>query len=238
MTLSLSNITKSFGSIEVLKNITTLFEPGTVTAIVGDNGAGKSTLLKTLAGIHKPDHGSIVLNGHDITALASDTHRQTGIEMVMQDLALAKQQDVVTNLFMGREITNSLGFLKRRHMAEETTTELKKLGINIPDIKKPVGLLSGGQQQAIAIARAAMFYPHVLLLDEPTAALAAREVEQVLTLIRQERAKGRIIILVSHRLNDVFAVADRIIVLKHGEIYADTAVNQTSLTQIVEQIVS
>lgn len=238
MTLVLQNIAKSFGSLEVLKGISTSFTHGTVTALVGDNGAGKSTLLKILAGIHQPTGGSVTLNGTNITTNTAESHRAAGIEMVFQDLALAKQQDVVTNLFMGREVTGPFGLLRRGEMRATAATELQKLGITIPDLHKPIGLLSGGQQQAVAIARAAMFNPQVLLLDEPTAALAAREVEQVLALIRQQKAAGRIIILVSHRLNDVFAVADRIIVLKHGAMAADTPAANTTLAQTVERIVA
>lgn len=238
MTLALQSITKSFGNLEVLKSISTSFAPGTVTALVGDNGAGKTTLLKILAGIHQPTSGNVTLNGSNITTNTAESHRTAGIEMVFQDLALAKQQDVVTNLFMGRETTGPLGLLRRHDMRTTAVTELQKLGISIPDLGKAVGLLSGGQQQAVAIARAAMFNPQVLLLDEPTAALATREVEQVLNLIRQQRAAGRIVILVSHRLNDVFAVADRVIVLKHGAIASDLPATETTLAKTVERIVA
>ena len=236
--LLLDNISKSFGSVDVLKSISTAFNAGQVTAIVGDNGAGKSTLLKLMAGIHAPDRGSVALYGKSLIDLSASEHRRCGIEMVYQDFALAKQHDVVTNLFLGRERTHSwFGFLNRRAMREAAQLELDRLGIQIPDLKKPVGLLSGGQQQAVAIARAVLFNPKVLLLDEPTAALAAREVGQVLDLIRQQKQQGRIVILVSHRLNDVFAVADRIVVMKQGSIKNDTPTSDTTLSQVVENIV-
>ena len=233
-----SNISKRFGANHVLQSITLEFEPGTVTALVGDNGAGKSTFLKTLAGIHLPDSGNIILQELDITPLTAQAHRENGIEMAYQDLALAKQQDVVTNLFMGRETSHFAGILARKAMRKEAATRLERLGIHIPDLDRPVGLLSGGQQQAIAIARAVMFEPKVLLLDEPTAALAAREVETTLEFIRHQKSEGRIVVLVSHRLNDVFAVADRIVVLKRGEVFCSERTTEITLAEVVERIVS
>ncbi len=236
--LTLDNISKSFGAIEVLKRISTHFDNGQVTAIVGDNGAGKSTLLKLIAGIHAPDEGNIKLDGQELIKMSASEHRRRGIEMVYQDLAVAKQHDVVTNLYLGRELTRTwFCFLNRTAMRKQAKAELDRLGVTIPDLNKAVGLLSGGQQQAVAIARALLFNPKVLLLDEPTAALAAREVEQVLNLIRQQKGQGRAVVLVSHRLNDVFAVADRIIVMKQGKIVADDPVGATSLSAVIEHIV-
>lgn len=235
--LALRNVKKSFGSVEVLRDLSLSFQAGTVTAIVGDNGAGKSTLLKTIAGIYRPDSGSVHLNGTTLSGLSAAAHRACGIEMVYQDLALAGQQSVVTNLFIGREITHSFGFLDRKSMKSRAAEILKRLSIHIPHLEASVGTLSGGQRQAIAIARAVLFDPQILLLDEPTAALAAREVDQVLALIRQERAQGRTVILISHRLNDVFAVADRIVVMKQGRIVADDAAASTTLSQVIERIV-
>ena len=236
--LEIRNISKHFGPISVLQDISLDFSPGTVTALVGDNGAGKSTLLKVIAGLHSASKGRITLQGETIGVLSAEERRARGVEMVYQDLALAPQQDVITNLFLGREMVSALGVLKRNQMCSLGTQKLRELGITIPDVSVPVGTLSGGQQQAIAIARAVLFSPRVLLLDEPTAALAAREVERVLELIRMQRAQSRITILVSHRLNDVLAVADRIIVLKRGCISADVPADSVSLAEIVEKIVS
>ncbi|MEJ0063650.1 MAG: ATP-binding cassette domain-containing protein [Alphaproteobacteria bacterium] len=239
MTLALKDIAKSFGGAGVLHGLTIDFEPGKVTALVGDNGAGKSTLLKVIAGLYAPDQGHVMLNGADITGLSPHERRAAGIEMVFQDLALAGQQDIVSNIFMGREIYAPFtGFLDRRRMEHIARTELDSLGIQIPDFGMPVQLLSGGQQQAVAIARAAIFDPQILLLDEPTAALAAREVGEVLDLIRGQRDHGRTVILVSHRLNDVFAVADRIVIVKHGLIASDLPAAETSLSKTIEMMVS
>jgi len=236
-TLSLNALSKRFGGATVLNKVTLSFLPGSVTAIVGDNGAGKSTLLKTISGAYQPEEGQVFLAGQDLTPLSATERRRTGIEMVYQDLALAPGYDAVTNLFIGRELTDRLGFLERRAMERIAQERLTALGIEIPDIHKPVGTLSGGQQQAISIARALLFDPRVLLLDEPTAALAAREVGRVLELIRGERERNRIVILISHRLNDVFQVADRIVVMKQGGVIFDTPAAETTLAQTVERIV-
>jgi ABC-type sugar transport system ATPase subunit len=226
MTLVLQNISKSFGANQVLRNISAQFEPGTITALVGDNGAGKSTLLKIISGAIKSDSGTIQRNGQETS-------------MVLQDLGLAKQLNVIDNLFIGREEYHPFTrLLSRKNMAEKAKAELAKLDVHVTDLNTPVGKLSGGQQQAIAILRAVMFNPQILLLDEPTAALGTKEVEKSLALIRQQRDLGRTVILVSHRLNDVLAVADRILVLKHGQIAYHHQASATSIAEIVENIVS
>lgn len=162
--------------------------------------------------------------------------REAGIEMTYQDLALAKQHDVVSNLYFGREKTNWFGWLDRKAMAAQSQVVIDSMGIKLPGLNLPVGLLSGGQQQAVAIARALLFSPRVLIMDEPTAALAVREIEHILELIRKLRERGLIVILISHRLNDVFAVSDRILALRSGEIVADKFVQETTMHEIVSQI--
>lgn len=234
--LKLNSVTKAFGATTVLRGITTTFTSGTVTAIVGDNGAGKSTLCKTIAGVYHPDSGEINLDALSLTHLGPHETRLAGIEMIYQDLALAKQHDVISNLYFGRERTHKPGFLDRKTMSEEGRAVLDTMGIKLPDLKKPVGLLSGGQQQAIAIARALLFSPSVLIMDEPTAALAVREIEHILDLIKKLKERGLIVILISHRLNDVFAVSDRIIALRSGEIVADKPIQETSMQDVVAQI--
>lgn len=236
--LCTEEISIQFGAVEVLKELSLDFYPGTITALVGDNGAGKSTFLKVLAGVHKPGRGRVIFNDSEISDYSANVRRQLGIEMVYQDLALARRQNVTANLFMGREKLMLGGLLNTAQMKLEAASMLERLGIRIPDLNKAVRLLSGGQQQAIAIARALMFDPKVLLLDEPTAALAAREVEKTLELIQQQKSAGRIVILVSHRLNDVLAVADRIVVLKHGKIFSDDPARLLNLASVVEKIVS
>jgi len=236
MSLELIDVSKHFGAQQVLRNVSLAFTPGSVTSLVGDNGAGKSTLLKVLAGTYGADGGHVTLKGAPLTTSSAKAHRKAGIEMVYQDFALAKSHDLATNLFLGRE-QSVLGVLRRRAMAAEATRIISELGIEIPNFKRPVGVFSGGQQQAVAIARALLFDPKVLLLDEPTAALAVREVDRVLAFIRAEREKGRIILLVSHRLNDVFAVSDRIVVLKQGQVVSDDPASSLTMADVIERIV-
>jgi len=236
MSLELIDVSKHFGAQQVLRNVSLAFTPGSVTSLVGDNGAGKSTLLKVLAGTYGADGGHVTLKGAPLTTSSAKAHRKAGIEMVYQDFALAKSHDLATNLFLGRE-QSVLGVLRRRAMAAEATRIISELGIEFPNFKRPVGVFSCGQQQAVAIARALLFDPKVLLLDEPTAALAVREVDRVLAFIRAEREKGRIILLVSHRLNDVFAVSDRIVVLKQGQVVSDDPASSLTMADVIERIV-
>lgn len=240
--LSISNVEKRFGAVQVLNGVNLVIEPGTVTGLVGDNGAGKSTLMKTITGIYAIDAGSITFNGADITPLLPGVRRALGIEMIYQDLALAKQQDVAANIFLGREpVKRPFGFLPpvvdKARMDIEARKMIDRLGARIPSIHRPVGLFSGGQQQTVAIARALTFNPKLVIMDEPTAALAVREVESVLKLIRQLKSEGIAVILISHRLNDVFEVTDRIVVLRQGRIEADLNTKKTQMKEVVEYIV-
>ena len=217
--LVVKGVTKRFGAVQVLNGVDLAIEPGTVTGLVGDNGAGKSTLMKTITGIYTADEGSITFDGRDVLGIGPGARRALGIEMIYQDLALAKQQDVAANIFLGREPTRRpLGFLPpvvdKAKMDAEAQKMIDRLGARIPSITRPVGLFSGGQQQTVAIARALTFNPKLVIMDEPTAALAVREVESVLNLIRQLKAEGIAVILISHRLNDVMDVTDRIVVLR------------------------
>jgi ABC-type sugar transport system ATPase subunit len=235
--LQISDVTKSFGAISVLNGVNLTIEPGTVTGLVGDNGAGKSTLMKTITGIYTVDSGDISFNDKNMNALAPGARRGLGIEMIYQDLALAKQQDVSENIFLGREPTKMFGYVDKAKMDEEARKMINRLGVRIPSIHRPVGLFSGGQQQSIAIARALTFNPKLVIMDEPTAALAVREVESVLKLIRQMRDEGIAVVLISHRLNDVMEVTDRIVVLRQGRIEADLVTANTKLRDVVEYIV-
>ena len=238
--LQLTDVRKSFGSVEALRGVTFGVEAGSVVALVGDNGAGKSTLMKTITGVHRGDSGSIFLDGEPIDGLDPGTIRTRGIEMIYQDLALAKQRDVATNIFLGREITRSIfgmKFIDSRAMERGAQAMIEKLGARVPSVRHIAGLLSGGQQQSVAIARALTFNPKLVIMDEPTAALAVREIEHVLELIRSLKAQGIAVILISHRLTDVFAVCDRIVVLRQGAVIADDRVENTSMNAVVSHIV-
>lgn len=240
--LSIKGLKKSFGAIQVLNEVNLEVEAGTVIGLVGDNGAGKSTLMKTITGIYSTDQGTITFDGSDIAGVAPGERRERGIEMIYQDLALAKQQDVASNIFLGREPRRRpMGFLPwvvdKAKMDSEARRMVDRLGARIPSLHRPVGLFSGGQQQTVAIARALTFNPKLVIMDEPTAALAVREVESVLNLIRQLRSEGIAVILISHRLNDVFEVTDRIVVLRQGRIEADLKTVETQMRDVVSHIV-
>lgn len=240
--LVVEGVTKRFGAVQVLNGVNLTIERGTVTGLVGDNGAGKSTLMKTITGLYAADKGSISFNGEDMLGMEPGARRSLGIEMIYQDLALAKQQDVADNIFLGREpVRRPLGFLPpivdKTRMDAEARMMIDRLGARIPSISRPVGLFSGGQQQTVAIARALTFDPKLVIMDEPTAALAVREVESVLKLIRQLKTEGIAVVLISHRLNDVMEVTDRIVVLRQGRIEADLVTKKTQMKEVVEYIV-
>jgi simple sugar transport system ATP-binding protein len=240
--LKLSGIRKSFGSVDVLHGVDLAVERGEVVGLVGDNGAGKSTLMKTITGIYRADAGSIEFDGKNILPLDPGERRELGIEMIYQDLSLAKQQDVASNIFLGREPTKTLfglfpGFVDKTRMDREAARMIERLGAHLPSINRSVGSFSGGQQQTVAIARALTFNPKLVIMDEPTAALAVREVQSVLDLIRRLKSEGIAVILISHRLNDVLSVTDRIVVLRHGRAEADLVTADTNMNEVVSRIV-
>ncbi|WP_192243447.1 ATP-binding cassette domain-containing protein [Mesorhizobium silamurunense] len=240
--LSLHGIRKSFGAVDVLHGVDLSVAAGEVVGLVGDNGAGKSTLMKTITGIYRADTGSIEFDGKDILALDPGQRRRLGIEMIYQDLSLAKQQDVASNIFLGREPTKRLlglfpGFVDKAEMDRQAARMVERLGAHLPSINRSVGSFSGGQQQTVAIARALTFNPKLVIMDEPTAALAVREVQSVLDLIRRLKSEGIAVILISHRLNDVLSVTDRIVVLRHGRADADLVTAKTNMNEVVSRIV-
>ncbi len=238
--LNVTGIDKSFGPVHVLHGVGFTVDPGEVVGLVGDNGAGKSTLMKIVTGMYSADAGDVALEGNSILGLTPGDRRALGIEMIYQDLALARQQDVAANIFLGREPVRSvfgMKFVDRKAMKREAQSMIDRLGAKLPAINRPVGSFSGGQQQSVAIARALTFNPKVVIMDEPTAALAVREVQGVLDLIRQLRDEGIGVILISHRLNDVLSVTDRIVVLHHGRAAANLTTAQTNMAEVVAAIV-
>jgi simple sugar transport system ATP-binding protein len=238
--LSLRGVRKSFGSVDVLHGVDLTIHPGEVVGLVGDNGAGKSTLMKTITGIYRADSGSVEFDGRSLIGLDPGQRRELGIEMIYQDLSLARQQDVSSNIFLGREPTRrilGIPIVDKARMDREAKAMIARLGAHLPAISRAVGSFSGGQQQTVAIARALTFNPKLVIMDEPTAALAVREVQSVLDLIRRLRSEGIAVILISHRLNDVLSVTDRIVVLRHGRAEADLTTARTSMTEVVSAIV-
>jgi ABC-type sugar transport system ATPase subunit len=240
--LQILGIEKAFGAVQVLHGVTLNVAAGEVVGLVGDNGAGKSTLMKSITGVYPVDKGSVAFNGQDVTDLSPGARRALGIEMIYQDLALAAQQDVADNIFLGREPTKRLwglipGLVDKARIDAEAQKMVDRLGVKIPSIHIPVGMLSGGQQQTIAIARALTFKPKLVIMDEPTAALAVKEVGSVLDLIAQMAAEGIGVILISHRLNDIFQACSRIVVLRRGLVIADLDRQKTDMAEVVSYIV-
>jgi len=236
----LHKISKAFGAVQALHEAELILWPSEVLGLVGDNAAGKSTLMKVLTGVHQPDAGEILLEGRQVTFQSPRDSRALGIEMIYQNLALAQNLDVIANVFLGREHRRGFGFLRwldEPRMEVETRELLDRLRINIASVRTNVERMSGGQQQAIAIARAVAFQARVVIMDEPTASLAVKEVGKVLDIIASLRARGVSVILISHRLQDVFTVADRIMVLRTGRRVADLRIGDTSMDEVVRYIV-
>lgn len=230
----LRDVRKRFGMVEALRGVTLRVAPGEVVGLVGDNAAGKSTLMKVLSGAYVPDTGEIWIDGAKTSFATPRDSQKMGIEMVYQDLALCNDLDVAANLFLGREIYRPLTRrLDHKRMHTEAAEDLRRLHIRVSDTSQEVGTLSGGQRQAVAIARAVTFDPKVLVLDEPTAALAAKEVEMVLQLIRDVSARGVSVVLITHRLQDLFEVCDRFVVLYEGVQHRELYPDQTDLSELV-----
>ncbi len=237
--LAVHNISKSFGSVEALNDINFEIYENEVVGIVGDNGAGKSTLIKIISGNFPPDMGGIFFEGKKTVFKSPMDARKLGIETVYQDLSICNNLDSVSNLFIGRELyKNILGFeiLDKKNMEKKAIEVLGKVGIEIPSVREKIEYLSGGQRQAVALSRFVAWGKKLALLDEPTAALGVRETRQVLNLINSIRSKNISIILISHNLQQVFEIADRIIVLRHGKVVGIKNRNETNPDEIVSMI--
>lgn len=232
--LTLTGITKNFGAIEALAGIDITLGHGEVVGLMGDNGAGKSTLVKIIAGNFAPSAGEIQLDGQTVQFANPLDARQAGIEVVYQDLALCDNLSAALNIFLGRELTRGIGpfrFLDRRAMARRASELFAELKTNtVPsDLVKS---MSGGQRQAVAIARTRLADPKIVLMDEPTAAISVRQVAEVLELIRTLSRAGHTVVLISHRMPDVFTICDRVIVLRRGTKVADKPIGATSPEEV------
>jgi simple sugar transport system ATP-binding protein len=240
--LEMRNISKTFGAVTALVDVSVRLREGEVLALVGDNGAGKSTLIKILSGFHQPDAGSIVLNSQEVHFRSPRDARAHGIETVYQDLALIGDLTVYHNMFMGREYHKrvlGLKLLDNRKMRDLAKSYLETLGINIPSVNSKVELLSGGQRQSVAVARSIYSSPKVLVLDEPLAALGVREGANVLGLLQNLRRERKVsIILIVHSYNQVFEVCDRINFLHSGEIALDASTSETSEEELIRIVKS
>lgn len=226
--VEMRNIKKRFGGVQALRGVDLVLHHNEVLGLVGDNAAGKSTLMKILSGAYTPDEGEMFIEGKKAHIVNSWDARQQGIEMVYQDLAPADNLDVVGNVFMGREAVSvnigPIGIMDEHHMELETKRLLDRLKIDISSVRLSVENLSGGQRQAVAIARATAFNNKVTIMDEPTAALSVAAISKVLDLVRELKAQGSSIIIISHRLEDIYQVSDRMMVLRQGRKVCDTPV--------------
>lgn len=232
--LVLSGISKSFGAIQALTSVSFSLEPGEVLGLMGDNGAGKSTLVKIIAGNFAPSAGEVKIDGQPVAFHKPKDAQRAGIEVVYQDLALCNNLSAASNVFLGREVMASFGPLKYinyRHMNEVAADLFKQLKSETRP-RDLVKRMSGGQRQAVAIARTLLSRPKIVVMDEPTAAISVRQVREVLDLIRRLRDQGITVILISHRMPDVFSVADRITVLRRGKLVANKAAVQSSPEEV------
>ena len=234
--LSLRKINKSFGAVQVLYDVDLDIYPGQVTALVGDNGAGKSTLIKCIAGIHPSDSGDLTFDGEAVTVHSPKQASALGIEVVYQDLALCDNLDVVHNMFLGREQKKGI-VLDEATMEQRASETLAGLSVRtLKSVRQLVASLSGGQRQTVAIARAVLWNSKLVILDEPTAALGVAQTEQVLNLVRRLADQGLGVLLISHNLNDVFQVADRIACLYLGRMAAQVMTSEVSSNEVVKLI--
>lgn len=222
--VELTNISKSFGRVYALEGINLKFFPGEIVSLVGDNGAGKSTLTKIISGVERPDSGGrITIDGHETRGWSASKARNLGIETVHQSRALSEQQTIYDNVFMGRERTNALGFVKRKEEIAETEALLRRIGYTskVWTPTSTVNKLSGGERQGVAIARAILFNSRLVLLDEPTTAMALSEVAEVMDFILDLKMHGKSLVFISHNPWDAHAVADRFVVLDRGRVVFD-----------------
>lgn len=237
-------IYKFFGGLCAVNNVDLTVYPGEVIGLVGDNAAGKSTLMKILSGVYLASDGEILFENQQVRFHNPQDARSIGIEMLFQDLALVPELDVAENLFLGKEIGWRLFgrlplnfFLDRRTMSRKAEEFLKDLCINVENVHEKVRNLSGGQQQSVSIARTLFFNAKLVILDEPTSAISVRETRRVLELIGQLRSKGVAVIIVSHRMEDIFMVADRIVVLRKGSKVEDIPKQETTMEKIIHKII-
>jgi D-xylose transport system ATP-binding protein len=241
--LEVRGATKRFGAVTALDGVHLACNSGEVLALLGDNGAGKSTLIKAISGVHRLDAGTVTLDGVDITHSSANATRDLGVETVYQDLALFDNLPPAANFFAGREISapswlpRACRVMRSREMSDRTRDLVDRLEITLPDFDATVALMSGGQRQAVAVARAVAFSSKLVILDEPTAALGLRESARVLDLIRRLKHDGVAVILISHSMDHVLAVADRAVVLRRGRTVGELVPTSENLEQLVAWIV-
>jgi simple sugar transport system ATP-binding protein len=233
--LEARHVTKRYGHVQALDDVDFTVFPGEVAALIGDNGAGKSTLVRCMVGAARPDSGEILIDGKPVVLTTPVQARKYGIETVYQDLALAPDLDAAANLHLGREtyLIPWLRVLDRKGMRESAVKAFAELGVELPDVRAPVATLSGGQRQSVAVARAAAYASRIIFMDEPTAALGVLQRGRVLDLIRRVRDRGISVVLISHNMPEVLAIADRVQVLRLGRRVATYTTADTSVEELV-----
>jgi simple sugar transport system ATP-binding protein len=241
--LSLRGICKSYGAVEAVREVDLDVHAGEVLAICGDNGAGKSSLIKVISGAEEPTSGTMSMGGVNVRFSSPHDALGLGVATIYQDLALAPRLSIAANVFLGAELTRSIGvpfiqILDKRRMMDDAKGYLARLSVHIDDMNRPVEHLSGGQRQAVAIARALRWNAGIIIMDEPTAALGVKETAQVLDLIRTLKADGRTIILISHNMRDVVALADRVVIMGTGQKYIDQPIGNLSADDLAHMIMS
>lgn len=239
--LEVRNLSKHFGAVRALSEVSLSVHPGEVVALAGDNGAGKTTLIKAISGVYRPTSGEIRLKGRPVDFATPQEAREQGIETIYQDLALADNLTIGANIFLGREpMRRAFGFLPvldRGKMAAAARETMALLDFHVSRMEAPVSNFSGGQRQAVAIGRAVFWDAQILIMDEPTAALGVPEQRKVISLIHQLKAQGRGVIFISHNLQDIFAVSDRIIVLRRGVTAGERKISETTHDDVVKLMV-
>jgi simple sugar transport system ATP-binding protein len=235
--LRVEHVSKRFGTVTALRDVNIRLAKGEVLGLIGDNGAGKSTLMKIICGFHQPDSGRILLDGEEVSVKSVDHARSLGIDTVYQDLALINELSVYHNMFLNREPVR-FGLLNNRKMRKLAREHLNDMGVNIPSVDVEVAKLSGGQRQAIAVARSVYSRSRILLLDEPLAAMGAKEGVQILDLVRDLKSRGEVaIMIIVHNYAHVFEVCDRVNLLQHGSITFDKPTAQTSVKELTDLVV-
>ena len=240
--LKVSNAVKRFGGLVAVNDVSLDVHSGEVVALLGDNGAGKSTLIKMISGVYPMDGGEMYFNGQRVQLTRPAYARDLGIETIYQDLALAENLDVGANVFLGREVMKKHFFglittLNNEHMRSEAAKVLQRLDIHVPNLRSQISTLSGGQRQAVAISRAVYWNVKLMIMDEPTAALGVPEQRKVLALVKSLREQGIPVIIISHTMQDVMEVADRMVVMRRGRVVANMPRSEATVDLIVKHII-
>jgi len=235
--LKMEGIHKWFGKVHALKGVDFKVKKGEVVGLVGDNGAGKSTLIKVVSGYHRASEGKIYWEGNEVKLSSPKDSRALGVETLYQEQALAPHLSIARNIFMGREPSSTLGFMDKNTMNTESMEALASIGLHLRSPDVIVSTLSGGERQGVAIARAIHFEAKMVILDEPTIALSVKEVQEVLDFVQELKGKGIAVIFITHNLYHVYSVADRIVVIAHGQELANMQTKDTSVDQISKIIV-